>query len=255
MPNADRPVVGILANTEVIDGVSHHAVRDVYVRAVTDVAGCAAVVLPVGALASESVRRLDGVLLTGHKSNVRPESYGGPPGHNRLDPDRDQAAFGAIRLAVDAGIPLLGVCRGIQELNVAYGGTLRVLGHADPAGVEHAEDLTLRRDEQYLPQHPVLITEGGTLHGILGSTQAWVNSLHGQAIDVLASALRPEATTADGVIEAASVADARTLALGVQWHPEWHASTDPVCRRIFSAFGAACRGLSLANGIPLIGAD
>ncbi|HEY1620700.1 MAG TPA: gamma-glutamyl-gamma-aminobutyrate hydrolase family protein [Streptosporangiaceae bacterium] len=259
MPDGDRPVVGIFASTEVLDGVGHHAVRDAYVRAVTGVAGCAAVVLPVGTLGPEPVRRLDGILLTGHESDVQPELYGGPPGHGLADPGRDEAALEVIRLAVAGGVPLLGICRGIQELNVAYGGTLRDLPRARPGDVGHREDLTLPRDEQYLPQHPVAIAEGGALHSILRAGRAWVNSLHGQAIDTLASALRPEATAADGVIEAASVAGARALALGVQWHPEWHAATDPVCRRIFEAFGAACHAYAtgrpreaaaLTSGIP-----
>lgn len=220
---SDRPLVGVLANTEVVDGVGHQAVREVYLRAVVEVAGCQAVVLPAGVPVTGALDRLDGVLLTGHQSNV---------GHG--DPDRDAAALAAVPAAVERGIPLLGVCRGLQEMNVAYGGTLR-----DVPG--HREDTSLPRDGQYLPRHAVSVTEGGVLRRLVGAAEVWVNSLHGQAVDVLASALLVEAVAADGVVEAVSVARATALALGVQWHPEWHAATDPVCRRVFEAFGAACR--------------
>lgn len=232
MPDRSRPLVGVLANTEIIDGVRHQAVRDVYLRAVVDVSDCAVVILPAGRFAGEFVDmldRLDGVLLTGHQSNVGGE-----------DPDRDSAGLAIIPAAVDRGLPILGVCRGLQEMNVAYGGTLRSV----PG---HREDLSLPRAEQYLPRHPISITESGALHRILGATEVWVNSLHGQAIDVLADNLRIEAVTADGVIEAVSMINASAFTLGIQWHPEWYALTDPVSRRIVGAFGRACHSLRFAS--------
>jgi putative glutamine amidotransferase len=150
------------------------------------------------------------------------------------DAGRDALALPAARLAVAAGLPLLGVCRGLQEMNVAFGGSLRDLGTA------HREDLSLPRDEQYLPAHEVRTAEDGLLRRLLGGRQrAAVNSLHQQAVDRLAPGLRAEAVATDGVIEAASVTGARSFALGVQWHPEWYAAKDPVSRRIFEAFGAA----------------
>jgi putative glutamine amidotransferase len=231
-PDRDRPLVGVLGNTETLDGVPHQAVRDVYLRAVVEVAGCVAVLLPgpsAGEFASVLLDRLDGVVLTGHQSNV-----------GAGDPDRDSAALAIIPAAVGRGLPLLGVCRGLQEMNVAYGGTLRAV-----AG--HREDESRPRAEQYLPRHSVSVTGSGALHRILGATEVRVNSLHGQAIDVLADGLLVEAVAADGVIEAVSVAGSSAFALGVQWHPEWYAATDPVCRRIFAAFGSACHAGRLAT--------
>lgn len=230
MSDRPRPLVGVLANTEVI-GVPHQAVRAVYLRAVVEVAGCAVVVLPgpyAGQGAGDVLDRLDGVLLTGHESNV-----------GAGDPDRDGAALAIIPDAIDRGIPLLGVCRGLQEMNVAYGGTLRSI-----AG--HREDETLPRDEQYLPAHPVRVAESGTLRHIVGTAEVWVNSLHGQAIDVLAEGLLAEAVAADGVVEAVSVAGATAFTLGVQWHPEWFAASDRVSRQIFAAFGSACHARRFA---------
>lgn len=233
MPDRSRPLVGVLANTEIIDGVPHQAVRDVYLRAVVEVSDCAVIMLPADRCTGEFVDvldRLDGVLLTGHQSNV-----GGQ------DPDRDATALTIIPAAIDRGLPVLGVCRGLQEMNVAYGGTLRSV-----AG--HREEVSLPRAEQYLPRHPISITESGVLHRIIDVTEVYVNSLHGQAIDVLGDNLRVEAVAADGVVEAVSVVNASAFALGIQWHPEWYASTDTVSRRIFQAFGSACHVLRFSSG-------
>lgn len=247
MPDGMAPLVGILANTEFIDGVSHHAVRDVYVRAVTGTARCAAVILPAGPVAASVVASLDGVVLTGHGSDVQPARYGGPADTGRradgggVDPARDEAALAVVKCAVTNGVPLFGVCRGLQELNVAYGGTLRDLSPVPPGIAGHREDLSLPRDEQYLPSHPVTITPGGVLHSVLGCQNAQVNSLHREGIDRLGDGLRAEATAPDGTVEAVSVVGACAFALGVQWHPEWYAATEPVSRRLFEAFGDACR--------------
>lgn len=239
-----RPLVGLLAHSEYLDGVPYTAVRNAYVTALADSAGCEVVVLPTRHCdPARCADLLDGIVLGGHESDVAPQHYGGTgtPGHHH-DHDRDAAAIALVRAAVRAGVPLLGICRGLQEMNVALGGTLRTI--ADDA---HREDLTLPRDEQYLPAHDVVLTPGGRLHDILGEPVAAVNSLHGQAIDVLAERLRPEARTADGVVEAASVRESRALQLGVQWHPEWHAATDPVSGWIFAAFGDACRARGLVK--------
>lgn len=234
MTDGPRPLVGLLTTTETIDGVAHHAVRDAYVRALTTVSDVDVVLLPAGP--PPRLDRLDGVVLGGHQSNVEAWRYGAVnrPGE-LLDPPRDRTATAAVHAALGAGIPLLGVCRGLQEMNVALGGTLRVLPSA-----AHREDESLPRDEQYLPAHPVEIRPGGVLHELLGTTTAAVNSLHGQAIDAPAPGIEVEARAPDGVVEAISVAGATAFALGVQWHPEWHTDTDPLCGAVFAAFGAAC---------------
>ncbi|MFJ2902460.1 gamma-glutamyl-gamma-aminobutyrate hydrolase family protein [Streptomyces sp. NPDC087212] len=232
----NRPLVALACSTETWDGVPHAAVRHAYIAALEQVAGCAVALLPgPGAPAADTLCRFDGLVLGGHESNVAPHHYAGPPGRGPFDPDRDTLALAAIPAAVAAGVPLLGICRGLQEMNVTYGGTLRDLGPAAP----HREDLALPRDQQYLPAHEIRVGRGGTLHGLLGADRARVNSLHGQAVDRLAPGLRPEAVAPDGVLEALSVERAEAFALGVQWHPEWYAATDPLSRRIFEAFGAA----------------
>ncbi|WP_431999521.1 gamma-glutamyl-gamma-aminobutyrate hydrolase family protein [Streptomyces sioyaensis] len=234
-----RPLVALACTTETWDGVPHAAVRSAYVKALEDVSGCAVALIagpgPAWHL-DDLAGRFDGLVLGGHESNVAPEHYGGPPGPGPRDPDRDTLALRAVPPAIDAGLPLLGICRGLQELNVALGGSLRDLG---PSTI-HREDLSLPRDEQYLPAHNLRLTEDGTLRRLLGGeVTVRVNSLHQQAIDRLAPHLRVEATAPDGVIEAVSAPGADSFVLGVQWHPEWYAADDPTSRQIFHAFGTA----------------
>ena len=231
-----RPVVGLLAATEHSDGVAYCAVRRRYVRALTEVAGCDVAVLtgpihdPAGYL-----RRFDALVLGGHQSDVHPDRYGGSPRAGQLyDPDRDETALRLVAAAIAADLPILGICRGMQELNVALGGTLRDLGDT------HVEDLSLPRDEQYLPAHRVRCTPGGVLHRMTGEPELAVNSLHHQGIDRVGAPLRVEAVV-DDVVEAISLPDAR-FCLGVQWHPEWHAAGDPVAKAIFQALGDAAAG-------------
>lgn len=233
------PLVALACVTEDIDGVPHAAVRQVYVSALEDVAGCAvALVQGPAAWLPSVLDRFDGVVLGGHESNVAPERFGGPPVPGPRAPERDELALSLLPLAVEAGVPVLGICRGLQELNVAYGGSLRDIGEL-PLGAGHREDLSLPRDEQYLPRHDIAVAAGGLLREITGQETVRVNSLHQQAIERLAPGLRSEAETADGVIEAASVRGASAFCLAVQWHPEWYASSDPVSKRLFTAFGAA----------------
>lgn len=233
-----RPLVALACSAETWDGVRHDAVRHAYVAALEEVAECAVVLVP-GAGGSFAARldRFDGLVLGGHETNVAPQRYGATDGPGPFDPDRDTLALAAIPAAVGAGLPFLGVCRGLQELNVAHGGTLRTL---DPP--THREDLSLPRDQQYLPAHGIRISAGGTLDELTGrSGSARVNSLHGQVVDRLGEGLRIEAEAPDGVVEAASVAGARAFALAVQWHPEWYAGTDRLSGTIFRAFGDAAR--------------
>jgi putative glutamine amidotransferase len=229
-----RPVVGLLAATEHSDGVPYAAARQRYIQALTGPAGCDVAVLaspihdPAGYL-----RRFDALLLGGHQSDVHPSHYGGSPRAGQLfDPDRDESALRLVTAAVAVDLPLLGICRGLQELNVALGGSLRDLGDT------HAEDLSLPRDEQYLPRHRVRCTPGGVLRGIAGEPDLLVNSLHHQGIDRLGAPLQVEGVADDGVIEAISLPRAR-FCLAVQWHPEWYATSDPVAKAIFRALGDA----------------
>jgi putative glutamine amidotransferase len=184
---------------------------------------------------------VDGVLLTGSPSNVHPSHFGQAV-HNPalpLDPERDAWTLPLIRKTLARGQPLLAICRGIQEVNVALGGSLyqavqEVPGHKD---YRCGDDDPLA--VQYADAHAVDVVPHGVLHGIVGKANFQVNSLHGQAIDRLAGGLRVEATAPDGVIEAVSATQTQGFSLCLQWHPEWQAATNPVSMQILQAFGQA----------------
>jgi putative glutamine amidotransferase len=187
--------------------------------------------------------RVDGVYLTGSESNVDPLRYGEDPRFppERLDRDRDRTILPLIRAAIAGGIPILAICRGFQELNVAFGGSLYQRVEEEPGLLDHREDETQPRDVQYAPVHDVELASSGLLRRLLGGERVRVNSLHQQGIRRLAPELSVEAVAADGLVEAVRVKDAGAFALGVQWHPEWFAETDPVSRALFESFGDACR--------------
>jgi putative glutamine amidotransferase len=189
------------------------------------------------------LQRLDGVFLTGNQSNIEPHHYGGEPSKEGTlhDAQRDNVALELIPAVIEMGLPLFSVCRGFQEMNVAYGGTLHQLVHEVPGYLVHKEDDTQPYDMQYGPAHRVDFVEGGLLQSITGKHSCMVNSLHSQAVDQLAPGLKVEALAEDGLVEAFSVVGASAFAFGVQWHPEWKVMEDPVSRQMFGAFGDACR--------------
>lgn len=246
-PDGEPPIVGVSACLKQGEHAPYHSVMDRYVQAVRIGAGALPVIVPAlgdGRAVDALLARLDGVLLTGSPSNVCPSHYGGPaprPG-NLADPSRDATTLPLIRRAVALGVPLLAICRGIQELNVALGGSLHQHLHEVPGRGDHRSDKSRPWPERYAPRQRVRLTAGGTLHRLLDEAEEiLVNSLHGQGIDRLAPGLRVEALAEDETIEAVAVAEARAFALGVQWHPEWQVAEDPVSRRLFGAFGAAVR--------------
>lgn len=185
----------------------------------------------------------DGVLLSGSKSNVDPALFDEPV-HNPalpLDPERDAWTLPLIRRALERGIPLFGICRGAQEVNVALGGSLhQAVQEVEPYADHRAED-----DEpaavQYAPAHPVTAVAGGTLARIVGASRFDVNSIHGQAVHRLADGLRAEAHAPDGLIEAFTLPSGPGFNLCVQWHPEWLAAENTISMRLLEAFGAAAR--------------
>ena len=221
-------------------------VGEKYLRALSD--GAKALPLAVPALASDLeldalLAEVDGVLLTGSPSNVEPRHYGGDdaaPG-TLYDADRDAVTLPLARRAIEQGVPLFAICRGIQELNVALGGTLHQRVHeVEPYHVHH-ENPDDPLDVQYGPSHAINLVEGGFLHSLLGESSVTVNSLHQQGIRKLADGVTVEALADDGLIEAFTVDGADAFALAVQWHPEWRVTENPVSMKIFGAFGDACR--------------
>jgi putative glutamine amidotransferase len=185
--------------------------------------------------------RLDGLILTGSRSNVQPTLYGGPPHADGTPEDemRDATTLPLIRAAVRAGMPVLAICRGLQELNVALGGSLHQRIQDLPGRMDHSTPMQPNPRVRTGKAHSVRITPGGWLHRVAGATEIGVNSLHNQGIDQLAPGLVAEAVAPDGLIEAVRVANAPGFAVGVQWHPEYDFRTDAVSRGIFLSFAAA----------------
>lgn len=244
MPPA--PLVGLPSDRKQIGHHPFQAVGEKYIRAVVDGAGCLPLLVP--SLSPpldlrELLSRLDGLLLTGAYSNIEPHHYGNEASFegNHHDPARDANTLPLVPLAIEMRVPVLALCRGLQEVNVALGGSLHQKVHEVAGYNDHREDLTAALDEQYGPAHPVALAPGGLLAGIAGSHDVVVNSLHGQGIRTLGRGLRVEATAPDGLVEAVSLPEDQGFLLAVQWHPEWKVRENPFYLRTFQAFGAACR--------------
>jgi putative glutamine amidotransferase len=223
-------------------------VGEKYIEAVREGSGAVPLLIPAlepPLRLDELLNSVDGLLFTGSHSNVAPRHYGGeePRKNTLLDEHRDATALPLMRAAEEAGLPMLCICRGFQELNVAFGGTLHQHLHEVKGYSDHrVGDRKRSLEKQYAPVHDVLVAPGGVLAKLLEGQQSFaVNSLHGQGIDKLAPPLKLEAKATDGAIEAASMASAPAFLLGVQWHPEYRHAENPVSRAIFSAFGDAVR--------------
>lgn len=242
-----RPIVIVPACTKEFDSHPYYIAQMKYVDAVLLGADCMPLILP--ALGERVdwdavLGAADGVMLTGSPSNVHPSHFGQTVHDTSLPLDvaRDATTLPLIRAAVARGIPLMAICRGAQEINVALGGSLHQAVH-EVAGMQDHRDRRAEPVEiQYAPVHPVQVEAGGCMASILGGTsQIMVNSLHGQGIDRLAQGLRVEARAEDGLVEAYSIEAASGFTLALQWHPEWRVTENPVSMQLYAAFGAACR--------------
>ena len=241
-----KPLVGVVSDRRMQGEHPFHMVGEKYFSALIHAAGAYPVGLPSMGdqiLTSTIVERLDGLFLTGSPSDVEPHHYGGDPSDpgSWHDPHRDEAAFDMITAVVQAGIPLFAVCRGFQEINVAFGGSLHQKVREVPGLNVHHENKDDPLDRQYAPSHNVVFTNGGLLHHITSRTSAEVNSLHRQGVDRLADGLTVEAIAEDGLIEAFTIDDSPGFALAVQWHPEWEVRKNEMSMAIFGAFGDAMR--------------
>lgn len=237
-----QPIVGIPACAIlVVKQQLRHDTPARYPAAVLGGAGAVPVLIPpVGEAALAVLDRIDGLLLPGSPSNVHPSHYAGgdTATPDRHDLERDATTLRLIPEALARGIPLLAICRGIQELNVALGGTLHQEVHAVHGRIDHRPGPG-SIEEKYAPRH--LVSLSGQLARIIGSPKILVNSLHGQAIDTPAPGLAVEAMAPDGTIEAVRVENARGFAFGVQWHPEWDYASDSASLALFREFGEACK--------------
>lgn len=253
-----RPVVGIPCCTKQIGPHPFHIAGDKYVRAVSDGADALPFLIPALGDWYETddlLDRLDGLLITGSPSNVEPARYAGQPSDpgTAHDPARDATTLPLIRRALERNMPVLAICRGLQELNVALGGSLHQKVQELPGRADHRADDTRPVDVQYGPAHPVAVQEGSRLHRLLGRMEITVNSIHAQGIDQLADGLSVEAVAPDGQIEAVRVdrgpgGICPDFALAVQWHPEWKFQDNPDSTRLFAAFGDAVRAYVVGRG-------
>ena len=240
------PVVLLPADYRQLGDHPFHVVGHKYVDAVMQAARAFPLVVPALGTASEIAVALevaDGILLPGAVSNVHPAHFGQDVRDPSLplDPERDGLTLRLIHAAVDAGIPVLGICRGLQEINVAFGGSLHQAVHETEGMSDHREAKAGSLEERYGQVHPVRTVAGGKLAEITGCSEIMVNSLHGQGIDRLGKGLVPEAYAPDGLIEAFSISGAKSFTLAVQWHPEWDVLNNKPYLAIFQSFGEACR--------------
>lgn len=240
-----RPMIGIPCDHRESAGHMVHLVGDKYVRAAAAAGGLPVLIPAVSDIVEVEawLERIDALILTGSPSNIQRHHYGLPPAPEGEweDPDRDALTLEMIRRAVARDMPFLGICRGLQELNVALGGTLHpAVEQVDGRDVHHL-DLELPKDELYGPTHSVALTEGGRLAEILQAEEIMVNSIHFQGVDRLAEGLVVEAVAPDGQIEAARVERAGAFQLAVQWHPEWKFWEFPQFDALIKAFGASLR--------------
>ena len=224
-----------------------HMVGEKYAAAVTQAAGGLPLLIPVlpDPLAQADILdTLDGLLFPGSPSNIEPHHYDeGPSAPGTLhDPERDATTLPLVRAAIEGGVPLLGVCRGFQEINVALGGSLWQHVEEVPGMRDHREDKSQPLEVQYGPAHEVELVPGGLLQRLAGgASRVAVNSLHGQGVKRLAPGLRVEARAPDGLVEAFAPEAAGAFALAVQWHPEWRATENAFSSALFAAFGDAAR--------------
>ncbi len=248
LPSHRKPVVLVPCDNRMVGEVPMQVLYQRYSDAVRDQAGCLPIPLPC--TGNEDIDAYlaiaDGILLPGSPSNVHP-SYFGADVYNSalpLDPSRDAITLPLIRRGIALGMPIFAICRGIQEINVALGGSLHqaveeVEGRQDHRGAQGREDA--QPHERYADAHPIHIKAGGRLAAILAADAVMVNSVHGQGIDRVADGLQVEAIAPDGQIEAVSIPAHDGFALGVQWHPEWEPEKSEASMQLFRAFGEACR--------------
>lgn len=235
------PIVAVTATACLVDGVERVRLNSAYVRALESV-GLVPVVVPPSASPDSALRVLDvvaGLVLSGGE-DVDPSRYGAAP-HPELGPincARDDTELALLGRARELGTPTLAICRGIQVVNVALGGTLVQDLPSERQGTA-AHDVDDERDSRV---HGVRIDPDSHLASILGAQSLGVNSIHHQAVDRLGEAMRINARADDGTVEGVESDDPNWWMVGVQWHPEELTTTpEPWDRRLFAAFAAACR--------------
>ncbi len=246
-PAMRKPIVGILANTHLInDQYWIQGTSRMNLEAVADAADAIPLIipsLPDRLELDDILLACEGFLLTGGRPNVHPEEYGREPtaAHGDFDRNRDGIALPLIRSCVERGQPILGVCRGFQEFNVAMGGTLHPEIRDLPGRMNHRMPPDGTIEEKFAYRHPIKMIPGSPYIDLFTSDEVMVNSLHGQGIEEPGPRVIIDGTAPDGTPEAITIKDAPGFAMAVQWHPEYKATEDPVSRPLFAAFGNALR--------------
>jgi putative glutamine amidotransferase len=256
-----RPIVGIIGNSHMVENrYAVQAVGERNLRAVAEVADALPIVfagVPDITDVSEILEVVDGVLLTGGRANVHPSRFGvePEPRYEPYDKRRDDVALALVDACVDRGVPIFGICRGLQEMNVAYGGSLHPEIRDIPGRMNHRmprletgeihPDMTV----VFADRHDVSLVPGGAFASLLGRENIRVNSLHGQGILDPGRRVVIEGVAEDGTIEAIRIADAPGFALGVQWHAEYDPQSNEINRTLFLAFGQALRERKRAKSI------
>jgi len=242
-----RPVVGIIGNTHLLgDQYTVQGVGLMNLEAVSTVSGAVPIIIPalptIGTI-EEIVSICDGFVFTGGRPNVHPKHYGEEvtEAHGQFDLDRDALTLPLIRECVAKSTPILGICRGFQEFNVAFGGTLHPEIRDLPGRMNHRMPPDGTIEEKFEHRHTVALTPGGKFAQIFESDEILVNSLHGQGICLPGDRVVIEGRATDDTPEAIYIEGAKGFAIAVQWHPEWNAEHDEVSRPLFEAFGAALR--------------
>ncbi len=221
-----------------------HTTGTINVSAIADVCDAIPIMVvgdPSTAKVSELREICDGFLLTGGRPNVHPDEYGHEPteAHGEFDRERDAVALELVRACVAAGHPIFGICRGFQEINVAFGGTLHPEIRELPGRMNHRMPPDGTLEEKFGVRHRVDFTPGGLFAQLIGTERVHTNTLHGQGIEDPGGRIVVEGRAEGSAPEAVYVGDAPGFALAVQWHAEWNAAADPVSAKLFGAFAGA----------------
>jgi putative glutamine amidotransferase len=242
-----RPVVGIIGNLHTIgDDYKVQGTGVINLEAISHVTNALPLMVPADPRVVDVVTLIDacdGFVFTGGRPNVHPSYYGEEEtaAHGEFDHCRDQLVLDLIQTCVKRGQPVLGICRGFQEFNVAFGGTLYPEIRDLPGRMNHRMPPDGTIEEKFALRHEITVPADGVFAKVFGSDKVMVNSLHGQGIKEKGAKIVIEGYASDGTPEAIYVTDSPGFSLAVQWHPEWNAANDPASKALFQAFGAALR--------------
>ena len=239
-----KPIIGIPASVRFLEfKLPFHGTGQQYLRAVIEDVGATVFTIPCMTLdnALELLDLMDGMLLTGSFSNLHPSTYNEPVTTEEgfYDQARDNITMPLVRAALERELPIFGICRGMQEMNVALGGSLVQVLHDEPGRKDHRPDESLPLVEQFAPAHAIHIQPGGVLSRLIPEPSIEVSTAHMQGVNRVAKGMTVEAVTDDGVVEALSVTGAKNFAVGVQFHPEWDVPGNRLYNALFRAFREA----------------